>query len=383
MNPSGNYNPANSAAYSSNQGGNVAVKTEPQDRYLPPNGSAANPAQAGHGYPPYNPAMTHLQMQQGMGMNGVPNFPPIPGLNMNNYGANRGIAGYGTPPTSGNAATGSSANILMLPRHAVPYSAATAGNGSGPSQVPQVDGAWDLGGDEESIRRKRREMMIKRYPWMANAQMKSLDSLVALDKIPQVDGPTPTATPSVPPLNILPPLNLPSSSSGGISRAGGPPPLTLPPLNLPPDLASSGNRALHPSLVHKKSSEDVKKEDLDIKRPPSVAPISGTSSFARNPNVPAQPSEDITSDLDDSDEEEGPHQQPGSDPDADVTYCTYDKVGFYAFLCNRSLLTSDTGDPRQVKMEGCIQRWHGPCEWERLPVWKMYWVRLPCRFSPP
>jgi hypothetical protein len=257
----------------------------------------------------------------------MPNFPPIPGLNMSSYGANRGVPGYGTPPNPGNASAGSSASILMLPRHAAPYGVTIAGNGSGPSQVPQVDGAWDLGSDEEGIRRKRREMMIKRYPWMADAQMPSLDGLVALDKIPQVDGPTPTATPSVPPLNILPPLNLPSSSSGGISRMGGPPPLTLPPLNLPPDLASSGNRAMHPSLVNNKSSEDVKKEDPDIKRPPSAAAISGSSSFARNPNVPAQPSEDITSDLDDSDEEEGPHEQPGSDPDADVTYCTYDKVG--------------------------------------------------------
>jgi hypothetical protein len=72
----------------------------------------------------------------------------------------------------------------------------------------------------------------------------------------------------------------------------------------------------------------------DIKRsgstPPNLAGPSnqGTSAFARNPNVPALASEDINSDLDDTDDEDGPQEQPGQDPDADVTYCTYDKVRF-------------------------------------------------------
>lgn len=304
-----------------------------------PTPPGVNPAAAqAAGYPPpYNPAM-HLQMPQGMGMGGVPplnNFslPNIPMNALNAYGAGRGIPGYGGAPNPGAAGGG-----LMLPRNAAPYgAAAAAGNVSGGSKVPQVDGAWDQDTDatEETARRKRREFMVKKYPWMANAQLQSLDGII-LDQIPQVDGPTPSATPSIPPLNILPPLNLPSSSSGGITRAGGPPPLTLPPLNLPPDLANPGNRAIHPSLMNNNKSsddvvmkrDDVKKEDPDVKRPALVAPpASGSaSSFARNPNVPALASEDITSDLDDSDEEEGPHEQPGSDPSADVTYCTYDKV---------------------------------------------------------
>jgi transcription initiation factor TFIIA large subunit len=72
----------------------------------------------------------------------------------------------------------------------------------------------------------------------------------------------------------------------------------------------------------------------------SAAQAGPSSSFARNPNVPAQPSEDINSDLDDTDDEDGPQEQPGSDPDADVTYCTYDKVSHISIAHHRCSLTT-------------------------------------------
>lgn len=299
------------------------VKVEPVDRYTPSTlGGNANSANQ----PAYPYSSMHGQVSQHMPVPGVPNLnlsgysqlPP-----MNQYASRN--SNYGGMPTGPVASTRQ--QVLMLPRNAAPQNMTVAGNNPG-GKLPQVDGAWDEDAPEGQ-RREKRSQVIKRYPWMANAPMPNLDALIMGGGIPQVDGPTP-ATPPVPPLNILPPLNLPSSS-GSISRTGGPPPLTLPPLNLPPDLPS-GSKTLHPSLVNRNpqpasSDPEVKKEEKepDLKRVPSTVPAV-SSSFARNPNVPAQPSEDINSDLDDSDEEEGPHEQPGSDPDADVTYCTYDKV---------------------------------------------------------
>jgi len=87
---------------------------------------------------------------------------------------------------------------------------------------------------------------------------------------------------------------------------------------------------MHPSLVNTPNATIVEMKRSNSP-PANLTSLNSnaagpSSSFARNPNVPAQPSEDINSDLDDTDDEDGHQEQPGSDPDADVTYCTYDKA---------------------------------------------------------
>lgn len=307
----------------------VQVKTEPMDRFMPgSNAPGANNQTPYHNYNPAMPNLPHLQMAPNMNMQGVPSLNSFHALNA--YGASRGVPGYGNVTGAGPT---DARNILMLPRGAAPYNPSVA---NGANKMPQVDGSWDEESGSELYRAKK-QGLAKRYPWMAEAQIHNLAAME--ERIPQVDGPTP-ATPPVPPLNLLPPLNLGASSTSSLNRDGAPPPLTLPPLNLPiannSSQGGSGNRALHPSLMNNPNATVV-----EVKRssPPSSASLLGSagagpsSTFARNPNVPAQPSEDINSDLDDSDDEEGPQEQPGSDPDADVTYCTYDKVSsFLAFV---------------------------------------------------
>ena len=334
-NGSSTHNRPSSSSFSSSGGqlapstNNVQVKAEPIDRYhLPgPNMPTNQP-----GYSNYNPGVSHLQMPPNMNMPGnVPNmgsFGNMSNLNGNAYNASR-VPGYGA--SAGNAPA-DARNILMLPRGAAPYNPpvtnAAPGGTNGVTKMPQMDGTWD-----EDISCGRRQWLTRRYPWMAEARISSLNSnfIVGDEEMPQVDGPTP-ATPPVPPLNLLPPLNLPSSSSStGLSRDGAPPPLTLPPLNLPLSGSSQGgNRAMHPSLVNTPNATIVEMKRSNSP-PANLTSLNSnaagpSSSFARNPNVPAQPSEDINSDLDDTDDEDGHQEQPGSDPDADVTYCTYDKA---------------------------------------------------------
>ncbi|PVF96729.1 TFIIA-domain-containing protein [Serendipita vermifera] len=312
--------------------GNVQVKKEPVERYLP---GTNQPQPSQNTYQPYNPAMQGLpqvplpQMPPNMNMGGVPPLNPyVPALNLNMPNAfnNRHGAGFGGQPGPGGPAGRDPRSVLMLPTGAAPYGATAAGNSSG-AKMPQVDGTWEIDADEDSDDAESGPKDIKkRYPWLRDAKLRFIGSS-SLELMPQVDGPTP-ATPPVPPLNLLPPLNLnPPSTTSGIVRAGGPPPLTLPPLNLPMNSPPQDTKALHPSLANIKPPP----VDTEMKRSPSDITMSGpsgsgTSSFARNPNVPAQPSEDINSDLDDSEDEDGPQAQPGSDPDANVTYCTYDKV---------------------------------------------------------
>jgi hypothetical protein len=331
-NASQTFNPAGGPG-----NGNVQVKKEPVERYLPGTNQPQAPQAT---FAPYNPAMQglpqvpHPQMTPNMNMGGVPPLNPsyVPALNLNmqNPFNNRHGAGFGGQPGPAGAGRGTDArSILMLPTGAAPYGAAASGNSSG-AKMPQVDGSWDHDAEEDDDTESGSNDLRKRYPWLRNANLRSIGNpnLELMQIIPQVDGPTP-ATPPVPPLNLLPPLNLnPPSTSTGIVRAGGPPPLTLPPLNLPMNSPPQDTKALHPSLANIKPPPA---SDTEMKRSPSDVSMSGptgsgTSSFARNPNVPAQPSEDINSDLDDSEDEDGPQAQPGNDPDANVTYCTYDKV---------------------------------------------------------
>ncbi|KAG8776712.1 hypothetical protein FRC15_011799 [Serendipita sp. 397] len=305
------YNRGASSSFSST---GPSVKTEPVDRQLPP---AGLPSQTHNPYT-FTPAMQGLPPISLPPPGSVPSYgvPPL------NFGANRGVPGYGGPGGV------SDPRVLMLNRGAAPYGAgAAASGGASGSKVPQVDGTWDEeDGDEEEMARKKRKWLSTRYPWMAGAHLpnlesatalNSLDHRLAMEKMPQVDGPTSTTSP-IPPLNTLPPLNLPSTSGSG---GGIPPPLNLPPLRLP----SEDQKPIHPSLMSMGRNSEPPDDKFDLNL---LGPNNGGagSSFARNPNVPAQPSEDINSDLDDTDDEDGPHEQPGSDPDADVTYCTYDKV---------------------------------------------------------
>ncbi|CAG7854576.1 SubName: Full=Related to TOA1-transcription factor TFIIA-L {ECO:0000313/EMBL:CCA70544.1} [Serendipita indica DSM 11827] len=309
---------------SSSSFSNPPVKAEPIDRSLP---AVGNPPSVGGmsrtNHASYNPSLQGLpsiSLPPLSNMGAVPPLSSYPqNMNaLNAYGANRGVPGYGVPP----GGMTDNRNVLMLNRGAAPYGAGAAGSSASQVKMPQVDGTWDEeeGDEEGSVSLRKRQWLVQRYPWMAEARLANVDTSqhATFDIIPQVDGPS-SSTPPVPPLNTLPPLNLPPVSSGtGIVRAGGPPPLTLPPLNLPSmNTPPMGNKILHPSLLIKPPPEE------DVK--PSLGGGSN-SSFARNPNVPAQPSEDINSDLDDTDDDEGPQEQPGSDPDADVTYCTYDKV---------------------------------------------------------
>ena len=201
----------------------------------------------------------------------------------------------------------------------------------GASASPEDDFAEMLAGHGGAARRR----MLKRYPWMREIKFGSaIAAAPGETHIPQVDGPSGGGGSSIPPLSLnlsdIPALTL--TSTNGTKKEEVDIPIQkatlnladIPPLQMPahPSLKSPPPPPSAPlsrsSTVA--STSTIKTEEGKGK--PTPIP-----NFARNPNLPAQANEDINSDLDDSDEEEteDPNGLP-TDPDANVTYCTYDKV---------------------------------------------------------
>ena len=202
----------------------------------------------------------------------------------------------------------------------------------GASSTPEDDFADMLAGRGGPARRR----MLARYPWMREAKFGG-GAVVAQGEIqiPQVDGPSGGGGSSIPPLSLnlsgIPTLTLPSTNGIKKEEAAEVPTLSttlkraeIPPLQMPahPSLKSPPPP---PSLPLSRSSTVV--STSSIKTEEGKGKPTPIANFARNPNLPAQANEDINSDLDDSDEEEteDPNGLP-TDPDANVTYCTYDKV---------------------------------------------------------
>jgi hypothetical protein len=200
----------------------------------------------------------------------------------------------------------------------------------GATATPEADFAEMLAGQGGAGRRR----MLKRYPWMREVRFGSAAAAAQGEtQIPQVDGPSGGGGSSIPPLSLnfpdVPALTLPSTN--GTKRAAEVPALgttldlaDIPPLQMPthPSLKSPPPP---PSAPLSRSSTVASTSTIKTEEGKSKpAPI---ANFARNPNLPAQANEDINSDLDDSDEEEteDPNGLP-TDPEANVTYCTYDKV---------------------------------------------------------
>ena len=242
--------------------------------------------------------------------------PHIPGVNP-----------YSIPPLG--TLPGDRQGVLMHNRGAPPAGARY--------NMPQVDGAGSspeddfaemLAGHGGAARRR----MLERYPWMREVRFQGATR--SETQIPQVDGPSSGGGSSIPPLSLnlseIPALTLTSTNGTKKEEADIPTLNTslnladIPPLQMPahPSLKSP---PLPPSAPLSRSStvastSTIKTEEGKGKPTPAA-------NFARNPNLPAQANEDINSDLDDSDEEEteDPNGLP-TDPDANVTYCTYDKV---------------------------------------------------------
>jgi len=181
-----------------------------------------------------------------------------------------------------------------------------------------------------------RRRMLERYPWMREAKFGGAAAYAQREmQIPQVDGPSGGGGSSIPPLSLnlsdIPALNLPNTNGTKKEEATEIPPLSttlkmadIPPLQMPahPSLKSPPPPPSAPlSRSSTVASTSTIKTEEGKSKPTPIA------NFARNPNLPAQANEDINSDLDDSDEEEteDPNGLP-TDPDANVTYCTYDKV---------------------------------------------------------
>ena len=214
---------------------------------------------------------------------------------------------------------------------------------AGARYIPQIDGASGtpeddfaemLAGHGGAARRR----MLERYPWMREAKFSAATAAAQGEmQIPQVDGPSGGGGSSIPPLSLnlsdIPALTLPNSNGTNKEEPAQVPALSMtlnladiPPLQMPthphPSLKSPPPP---PSVPLSRSSTVASTSTIKTEEGKSKpAPI---ANFARNPNLPAQANEDINSDLDDSDEEEteDPNGLP-TDPDANVTYCTYDKV---------------------------------------------------------
>jgi len=238
-----------------------------------------------------------------------------------------GARPYSIPPLGGLQAERQ--GVLMHNRGAPPANARyNMPQIDGASATPEDDFAEMLSGHGGPARRR----MLERYPWMREVKFGAAAQGEA--QIPQVDGPSGGGGSSVPPLSLnlsdIPALTL-TSTNGAKKEEVEIPTLSttlnlanIPPLQMPahPSLKSPPPP---PSLPLSRSStvastSTIKTEEGKSK--PGTIP-----NFARNPNLPAQANEDINSDLDDSDEEEteDPNGLP-TDPDANVTYCTYDKV---------------------------------------------------------
>ena len=238
---------------------------------------------------------------------------------------------YSIPPLGGLQAD--RPGVLMHNRGAPPAGARyNIPQIDGASATPEDDFADMLAGRGGAARRR----MLARYPWMREVKFGGGDADIQCEmQIPQVDGPSGGGGSSIPPLSLnlssIPTLNLPSTNGIKKEEAVEVPALSttlkladIPPLQMPahPSLKSPPPPPSAPlsrsSTVA--STSTIKTEDGKGKSTP-------VANFARNPNLPAQANEDINSDLDDSDEEEteDPNGLP-TDPDANVTYCTYDKV---------------------------------------------------------
>ena len=209
------------------------------------------------------------------------------------------------------------------------------------NNIPQIDGASatpeddfeDMMAGHGGAARRR---MLARYPWMREAKFGGAGGATQDEtQIPQVDGPSGGGGSSIPPLSLnlsgIPALTLPSTNGVKKEEAGEVPNqstnlklVDIPPLQMPshPSLKSPPPP---PSVPLSRSSTVA--STSTIKTEEGKGKSTPIANFARNPNLPAQANEDINSDLDDSDEEEteDPNGLP-TDPDANVTYCTYDKV---------------------------------------------------------
>jgi hypothetical protein len=261
----------------------------------------------------------------------------------------------------------------------------------GASAMPEDDFAEVLAGHGGAARRR----MLERYPWMREAKFGGAAAYAQREmQIPQVDGPSGGGGSSIPPLSLnlsdIPALNLPNTNGTKKEEATEIPPLSttlkmadIPPLQMPahPSLKSPPPPPSAPlSRSSTVASTSTIKTEEGKSKPTPIA------NFARNPNLPAQANEDINSDLDDSDEEEteDPNGLP-TDPDANVTYCTYDKVRNSLRLHSNEIFMlvpfADLGDASEDQMEGGLPRWDGSCERQGLFVRTVYRVRPPFHTS--
>lgn len=112
----------------------------------------------------------------------------------------------------------------------------------------------------------------------------------------------------------------------------------------PPSQSFAPPRSLHPSLPQ-----------------PGVGPTTTAS-------------EEINSDLDDSDSDAEEEDQEGALGETDIVFCTYDKV--CAFLSERDLPIHALiqGRPCQEQVEMCFERRHDTYKRERLSIRKMHLV---------
>lgn len=299
------------------QPANIQIKEEPRPQAVIPPPVRASSAQAAQFPPTAYGTINHAL------------FPhmPHPGSHI------PGPHPYSIPPLGGLPAD--RPGVLMHNRGAPPAGARyNIPQIDGASATPEDDFANMLAGHGGAARRR----MLARYPWMREAKFGGSDADAQGEmQIPQVDGPSGGGGSSIPPLSLnlssIPTLTLPSTNGIKKEDAAEVPTLSttlkladIPPLQMPahahPSLKSPPPPPSAPlSRSSTIASTSTMKTEDGKGKPTPIA------NFARNPNLPAQANEDINSDLDDSDEEEteDPNGLP-TDPDANVTYCTYDKV---------------------------------------------------------
>lgn len=232
------------------------------------------------------------------------------------------MPGYGPIPPLGSSSN-HARDVLMLNRGAPPYGGPRNMNEKDKiPPLPQVDGS-------SASFHHGKNRAVPMYSWMNKDRLERIRNSELL--LPQLDGPSSQRSDSNTP--SLRQHSLPGASSDV------PPPLAMN-VDLPPPLSLSMGDLPPPLKLETPPTGTMKllsESNLSMK--------GGNSSFARNPNVAALPTEDINSDLDDSDEEDvggDPNGGIGVDPAADVTYCTYDKVR------QASLVTSCGTDKTQV-----------------------------------
>ena len=128
------------------------------------------------------------------------------------------------------------------------------------------------------------------------------------------------------------------------------------------------------------SQEDESGSSDGSPSPPSKSvPLPSIKKTPPAAHVPSQQDDDdaiIGSDLDDSDDDDNGDQDDDEVEGGSKVLCTYDRVRYRFSEQDFPVITflAPPGTACQKQVEMCAEGWHGPHQWQRLPLFEMHWV---------